>query len=146
MAGNTDFVLTDLMLEAAEKGDLYVIEELAKIQENINPSTHNGNTVLHVAAEKGHLNVVSFYTNQLSNPNPCQLSNDKFRGRTPLHYAAREGHLPVVQHLVNLLDDKNPQDEPGTTPLHCASLNGHLEIIKFLLPSLSDKNPKAGAQ
>ena len=50
MAGNTDFVLTNLMHMAAEKGDLYVIKELAKIQENINPSMNNGKTVLHVAA------------------------------------------------------------------------------------------------
>ena len=88
---------------AALDGHLDVIQYLLEnIEGDINPSQSNGFTVLHYAAANGLLNVVSFYTNKLLDPNPVQLSNDQFRGRTPLHIAAQNGHLPVVQHICEL--------------------------------------------
>ena len=80
----------------------------------------DGQTVLHCAAQNGHLNVVSFYTDRIPDPNPGRLSNDQFRGRTPLHYAAQKGHLAVVQHICSRIEDKNPKDSSGNTPLHSA--------------------------
>ena len=133
---------------AASDGDLATVKDLCKKRkgffgikqyidilgkENINPSLSDGKTVLHVAAENGHLNVVSFYTNQLPNPNPGLLTNDQFRGRTPLHYAAQLGHLPVVQHICELLEDKNPKDSNDVTPLHAAAGNGNLKVVKYLV-------------
>ena len=82
---------------AATNGDLDCIERLLEnIEGNINPSQSDGKTVLHLAAEKGHLNIVSFYTSRLPDPNPRMLTNDELRGSTPLHFAAENGHFDCV--------------------------------------------------
>ena len=95
---------------ATMNGHLYVIQYLLEnIQGDINPSMSNGFTVLHEAAEKGHLNVVSLYTSRLPDPNPGILSNDKCKGITPLHQAAEKGHLAMVKHIASFLEDKNPK-------------------------------------
>ena len=84
---------------------------------------------------------MSFYTKQLTNPNPGNLANEMF---TPLNYAAQEGHLPVVQHICSLLEDKNPKNSHDHTPLHTAASNGHLEIVKYLVNHVEDIHPKDG--
>ena len=90
------------------------------------------------------MNVVCFYTNLLTNPNPSKLTNDEFSGRTPLHHAAQGGHLPVVQHICSLLEEKNPKDANYFSPLHLAASFGHLDIVKFLVQHVKDKHPQAG--
>ena len=103
-----------------------------------------GRSILHAAAQKGHLELVKQLVENSEDKNP----QDE-HGTTPLHNAAEGGQLEVVKFLLPFLSDKNPKagaqwDE--RTPLHAAALKGHLEIVKYLLPFLSDKNPKAGAR
>ena len=130
---------------AAMDGHLEVVQYFVeKIAGDINPAQSDGQTVLHLAAQHGHLNVVSFYTDRLSDPNPGQLSNDRFRGRSPLHVAAQNGHLAVVQHIVALLQNKNPKDQNDFTPLHSATINGHLEVVKYIVQHVADIHPKTG--
>ena len=112
---------------------------------DINPSLGNGDTVLHVAAQHGHLNVVDFYTGKLPNPNPGKETSDpsdQYRGRTPLHIAAQCGHLAVVQHICNLLSDKNPKDSHGSTPLHLAAESGQTKVVKYLVQHVEDVHPR----
>ena len=131
--------------QAATFGKLHIIEYLCQqIEGDINPSNSHGGTVLHWAAQYGHLDVVCFYTNTLTNPNPESLTNNQFRGRTPLHCAALKGHLPVVKHICRLLQDKNPKDSNGQTPLHLAAYWGHLEVVKYLVRHVEDIHPKDG--
>ena len=131
--------------EAAFHGKLHIVEYLCQqIEGDINPSNSHGGTVLHWAAQYGHLDVVCFYTNTLTNPNPESLTNNQFRGRTPLHCAALKGHLPVVKHICRLLQDKNPKDSNGQTPLHLAAYWGHLEVVKYLVRHVEDIHPKDG--
>ena len=133
------------LFDAAINGHLHIIEYLIEqIEGDINPSLSDGDTALHLAAGGGHLNVVSFYTNRLPNPNPGTLTNDKFRGTTPLHLAAQFGHLQVVQHICSLLEDKNPKNANDHTPLHVSASNGHLEVVKFLVNHVEDKHPING--
>ena len=91
---------------AALEGHLHVVKYLCRhIEGDINPKLLGGNTPLNIAAGNGHLNVVSFYTNQLSDPNPAEVSdNVATNGRTPLHDACEAGYLPVVEHIAGLLD------------------------------------------
>ena len=50
--------------------------------------SHYGRTPLHYAAEAGHLNVVKYILDRISDKNPKDTE-----GRTPLHFAARRGHV-----------------------------------------------------
>ena len=124
---------------AAEEGRLDVIEYLCEnIEGDTNPADERMATPFQLAAQQGHLHVVSFYTGRLPNPNPGRLSDDAFRGWTPLHNAAGNGHLPIVQHICSLLNDKNPKDAIGFTPLHNAAYRGHLEVVKYLIQFVED--------
>ena len=75
MAKNTDSNRTKVLHKAAKKGDLDTIKGVLKTEKgdinpgSINPSVSNGETVLHVAAQYGRLNVVSFYTKNLTDEN-----------------------------------------------------------------------------
>ena len=91
---------------------MHIVEYLEENNETvINPGTGHdglGLTVLHYAAQNGHLNIVSFYTKLIPDPNPGIRKKDtNLWGKTPLHYAAQLGHLPVIKHICNLLTDKN---------------------------------------
>ena len=103
---------------------------------------------LHLSAEYGHLEIITFYTKIFDNPNPrvFDSENQKINGTTPLHVAAQFGHLEIVQHISNLLQDKNPVDENQFTPLHLAARYGQLHIVQFLVPQLENKFPKSGSK
>ena len=128
---------------------MHIVEYLEETNETvINPGTGHdglGPTVLHYAAQKGHLDIVSFYTKLIPDPNPGIRRKGEGCGNTPLHYAAQFGHLSVMKHFCNLLTDKNPKDSAGRTPLHYASLNGHIEAVKYLVQHVEDRHPKTGA-
>ena len=55
-----------------------------------------GNTPIHFAASRGHLNVVWYFV-QKAKVNP-QEGNDTLN--TPIHFAALNGHLKVVGILL----------------------------------------------
>ena len=132
---------------AAINGHLHIIKLLEEHVkgDDINPKLGDGDNALNSAAMKGHLDIVSYYTKKLSNPNPEQPSHCG-SAATPLHSAAQFGQLKVVKHICNLLVDKNPKDKVGTTPLHLAALHGHLDIVKYLVQFVKDKHPKSFGQ
>ena len=142
---------------AALNGYLQIVKLLLEYTKgDINPPKRDGWTVLHCAANKGHLNVVKFYTKKLPNPNPGvtfdmfqldypgQLSSHERIGRTPLHFAAEFGHLVIVKHICNLLADKNPKDANDFTPLHSAAHGGQVEVVKYLVQHVGDMLPRNG--
>ena len=81
-----------------------------------------GSTILHVAALKGHQNVVEFLLN-----NSCFISTVNEVHLTALHLAAESGHLGVVKALYQAGADADQ------TALHHAAANNRLEVVKFLL-------------
>ena len=92
------------------------------------PIYRNANeaTALHLAAQRGHLDIVQFF---LSDWN-CDLGQYT---ETALHCAAEFGHLHIVKYLT---DEQgcNPSclDEKKLTPLHYAAMKGHIDVVKFL--------------
>ena len=102
-----------------------------------------GNTPLHFAAAKGHLEVCKFIIGREDNENPANNI-----GATPLHSAALHGQLEVCHFIFNNLRGKNPAseinpgDNHGDTPLHYATAKGNLDICKFILENITVKNPK----
>lgn len=87
-------------------------------------------SVLHVAAELGHLGVVKVCLDLGMDALANETSS---RSRTPLHLAVKHGHLSVMNELVSrqentlvLLDAKR------RTPLHQAAKQGHRDAVSLL--------------
>ena len=96
----------------------------------------NGRTPIHMASERGHLEIVRFFVQNCHNPNPrCE------NWMTPLYLASKYGNLDVVKYLLNHIDITEifKKDVHGFTPIHVAVINGHLEVVKIL--AIFTENP-----
>uniref|UniRef100_A0A0E0MD68 PGG domain-containing protein n=1 Tax=Oryza punctata TaxID=4537 RepID=A0A0E0MD68_ORYPU len=95
------------------------------------------NTVLHVAAEKGHGELIQELYRRFINDN-CFLSHRNSVLDTPLHCAARAGHTGAMTILVHLAQDNEEnilgcQNTAGDTALHLAARHGHGATVKALV-------------
>ena len=61
---------------------------------DVNAKDENGNTPLHIAAEKGHENMA-----ELLLANNAEINAKDNNGRTPLAWAENQGHKDVVELL-----------------------------------------------
>jgi len=96
-----------------------------------------GDTLLHVAAQKGLVNVCQALVERGLDVN----SKNRYY-QTPLHLAVREDHLGVVELLISAGADLNAKSSSGWTPLHWVACNGYLEVVKLLISAGADVNAK----
>ena len=88
-----------------------------------NPETNRYDkkrTPLHLASERGHMEICKFIMGNLIDKNPKSTDD----GWTPLHCAASRGQLKVCQLLMKYIYNKNPAANDGTTPLQLAAKSG----------------------
>ncbi|KAI9765235.1 MAG: hypothetical protein M1840_007727 [Geoglossum simile] len=121
---------------AAERGDEGLVAQLLKSRAAIT-------VALHLAAQNGHLNVVS----HLLAAGAAGSAWDHTHS-TPLHLAARSGYQQVVAKLLQAGSDVSASNADGSTPLHLAAEFGHVEVIQLLLdagaiPGMTDKDGSA---
>ncbi|KAI8561145.1 hypothetical protein RHMOL_Rhmol04G0315000 [Rhododendron molle] len=106
--------------------------------------TPNRNTVLHVAAQFGHLD----YVKEVLEACPSLLRRLNIKKETPLHMAAREGHAEIVKAMIGRAKRLEEELESGLvgavkemlratnldgdTALHMAARYCHLEGEKYL--------------
>uniref|UniRef100_M8AR75 Uncharacterized protein n=1 Tax=Aegilops tauschii TaxID=37682 RepID=M8AR75_AEGTA len=109
-----------------------------------------GNTILHLAAEHGHDELIQELA---SFGDKSLLSSRNSALDTPLHCAARVGHDKVVSLLVQLAQDCGDEgtlwckDEAGDTALHLAARLGHgaaVEAMVSVVPDLASEVNDAG--
>lgn len=94
---------------------------------------HKGETMLHVLAMKGDVNVINKLLQDGDDPNVKD-----YAGWTPLHEACNHGHHAVVDLLLSNGAVINIPGYANCTPLHDAVLNGHLDIVKLLIAKGAD--------
>ncbi|KAG9454771.1 hypothetical protein H6P81_007675 [Aristolochia fimbriata] len=131
------------LLRAAQTGDVRLLRRLVERDANLLlRATAQDNTVLHLAARYGHLDVVS----EVYARHPSLHGRVNSKGDSPLHVAARAGHSRVVQFLVNcakggsgpgsaagdgrVLGSRNKRN---CTPLLEAVRFGHLDAVVLLI-------------
>jgi len=129
------------LIEAVKDGNL---KEAKKAVENganleiITDVEEDSQTLLILAAESGHLEIVKYLSGQGADVNAMSLYG------SPILYASGAGHLEVVQYLVEKGADVNNwkeyDDGQGDTALMWASGAGHLEVVKFLVENGADVN------
>ena len=124
--------------DAVGASDIDQVQKLIDHGEDFNEVDRRGNTPLHVAALRGHLEIAEFLISKGAEVNA------KTRGLewTPLHMAALSGHEDVAILLVANQAEIDASSSTGNTPLHEAAGKGHITIVELLVSNGADVNAK----
>lgn len=97
--------------------------------------TQFGETALHLACQKGYLDLVQTLLDVGADPGRSTICGD-----SPLHLAALEGHAEVVKLLLEAGAQKDSLTSNGGTALHLAAWKGHRGVVDLLLKTGIDVN------
>lgn len=120
---------------AAEKGDikgLKALKVLLLYGADINQTTPEGQTALHIAIQHNRLEIAYELLRQGANVN---LSDKK--GLTPLHIAAQHNRLEIAYELLRQRAKANLSDKNGLAPLHIAAQQQDLSATALILAFLA---------
>jgi ankyrin repeat protein len=99
----------------------------------------SGETPLHVASRRGHVEIVKLLLEHGADPNIRDMY-----GETPLHDAAYWGHADVVKLLLEHGADLSAKNKYGETPLFLAIHSEYgTEVAKLLLERGADPNVRS---
>eukprot|EP00802_Teleaulax_amphioxeia_P015391 Tamp_15481.p1 GENE.Tamp_15481~~Tamp_15481.p1 ORF type:complete len:366 (-),score=80.13 Tamp_15481:442-1488(-) len=120
----------DALLTPCYRGDAEKVEELVKMNANLNATDALGNSPLHLAAFNGHLKVISVLLE--ASADPCYQNGEL---DTPLYMAVLSNSLPCVKLISEKLSDENFNcaNVEGFTPLHYAAGEGNIQVTKYLV-------------
>lgn len=118
----------EAVLNASRTGSLKRLESLLESDAKVNYCDQYGLTPLHVAAIKGHRDVVMLLAEYGSD-----LEFQDAEGHTPLHLAVESGSIEMVEVLINRGAHVNAMTKNGATPLYISTLTGCDDISKLLL-------------
>ncbi|PRD23852.1 UNVERIFIED_CONTAM: Ankrd16 [Trichonephila clavipes] len=100
-------------------------------------TTKNGDTVLHLAAHSGCVEIIKFY---IDHGNKIILESKNNDGKTPLHIASHSSQLKCVKYLLSCGASVNALKRSDWTPLMLACTKSNLDIVKELLLHGADLN------
>ncbi len=122
----------EMIINLIEKKDLH--PDVYHV--NVNHADSEGNTLLHIAAQKGYLDIV----NALLKHKDIEVNKVNNKNVTPLCLAAAFGHTEIVDALLQHRNVNNEKDidvnQPmadGTTPLIIAAYQGQKKVVERLL-------------
>lgn len=126
------------LIDAVKKGDTNEVDALLKrvgINPHfnvfgVNPNTQDkyGRTVLYLASQLGHLEIVELLLKA-----KAKIDTPDEEGRTPLMEAAWKGHLPIVKVLIQHGANIEAVRHSGWTPLITAAYYGKSAIVEYLV-------------
>jgi len=116
------------LLNAAQTGNVQEVQSLLTGGADVNATYIDGETPLHLAADKGYTEVINLLIEAWANPNAIN-----YNGQTPLHLAAEYGHTGAVKALMVAGAIVDAIDYYGQTPLHLAAVYGHTDIVSRLI-------------
>ncbi|MCX6906758.1 MAG: ankyrin repeat domain-containing protein [Verrucomicrobia bacterium] len=124
--------------DVARGGDVWKAKQLlAENPDQINSTTQEGRTALHIAVYRGQLNMV-----ELLLAHKADIGAKDSYGRTPLHEAIVSGSKEVVGMLLAHKANVNAKDKEGGTPVHWAVGRGNTALVKLLLAYKPDLNAR----
>ncbi|XP_063554667.1 ankyrin repeat and death domain-containing protein 1A isoform X4 [Gorilla gorilla gorilla] len=125
----TAFGMNALLL-SAWFGHLRILQILVNSGAKIHCESKDGLTLLHCAAQKGHVPVLAFIMEDLED---VALDHVDKLGRTAFHRAAEHGQLDALDFLVGSGCDHSVKDKEGNTALHLAAGRGHMAVLQRLV-------------
>ncbi len=125
------------LLKSAKGGSIVGILYSLLKGADINIEDKNGQSILHFAGLRDHLNIIKFLAENKYLREKIDWNVKDYVGDTFVHNAAYNGHLNIIKFLAEnkYLRDKidwNAKDNYGWTILHSAVSEDRLNIIKFL--------------
>lgn len=117
-------VLSLTCFEAAQQGEIVVIDDHLNNRVRINDRDENGCTMVHHAAAHNQVKALEFLQNNGAN---FQLVDNN--GRSAMHYAAEYAHVDAVIFLQKKIELYS-KDSYGNTPLHFAAIRGQTNILQ----------------
>ncbi|CAK8538342.1 unnamed protein product [Lathyrus sativus] len=117
-----------LVLEASRNGNVREVESLLRRGVNFNYRDDYGLTALHVAAFKGHKDVVLMLCKA-----GLELECEDDDGHVPLHMAVESGDFETVRVFVDKGVNVNAMNKKGVTPLYLARVWGHQDVCELLI-------------
>jgi len=115
--------------EASRRGKAQIVQLLIDQGVSVDDKISHDITALHLACERGHIDVVRVLLDNHAQPSPAEL----FNLDTPLHYAAANDHDAICALLISHGVDANLRNRTGDTPLHIAVANDRLRATTKLL-------------
>ncbi|MCG9130377.1 VCBS repeat-containing protein [Candidatus Poribacteria bacterium] len=128
---------TDTLFKAAWTGD---VSTFRGMNIDVNLKDIVGRTPLHIAAEKGNIDVAMFLIENGANVNVADAN-----GNTPLVFIINKtGNLNITERLLEKGASINLQNRTGETALMYAAWHGHSAIVQLLLENRADVTLKNG--
>ena len=127
----------DRLFKAVWTGDIAVLRG-TNIDVNLKDTV--GRSPLHIAAERGDIDVVTFLIE-----NGADVNVTDFNGNTPLIFIINKtGNLETTERLLQKGAAVNTQNRTGETALMYAAWRGHADIVRLLLDNRADATLKNG--
>uniref|UniRef100_A0A2K6FVW8 Ankyrin repeat and death domain containing 1A n=1 Tax=Propithecus coquereli TaxID=379532 RepID=A0A2K6FVW8_PROCO len=118
------------LLLSAWFGHLRILQILVNSGAKTHCENKDGLTLLHCAAQRGHVSVLVFIMEDLED---MALDHADKLGRTAFHRAAEHGQLDALDFLVGSGCDHSVKDKEGNTALHLAAGRGHVVVLQQLV-------------
>lgn len=139
LSGDVDAVDSNgrsLLFYSARYGQIDVAKQLIETGCSPNQKDILGNTPLHEALDKAHLDIAEIFLKD----GGADVNMPGFNGETPLMAAVTRGQLEAVKLLDRYGANVNICDATGHSPLYTALQRGWPEIVDFLLDRRCDVN------
>ena len=109
-------------------GDTEAVVRLLAEGVSIDTKYHEGKSLLHMAAEGGHVTTMRHLFSR-----GCDVDSVDDRGLTPLHLAAAMGQTKAVIDLIRNGASKSIVANTSLPPLHVAVFQGHVETVVAMM-------------
>ncbi|KAK7907518.1 hypothetical protein WMY93_016130 [Mugilogobius chulae] len=133
---NEVHALSERLLVASHKGQLQNVVQLINKGAEV-AVTRFGRSPLHLAAHKGHIEIVHVLLRA-----GCDLNIQDDGGQTALHRAAVHGNTAVISALLQEGCALDRQDKDGNTALHEVSWHGFSQSVKLLVKAGANVHAK----
>lgn len=124
--------------DASARGNALVVKAILTANASaVNLKNDAGDTPLHLACIRGHIDVVKVLIAAGADTNAKTPD-----GWSPLHWAAFKGYMEIAGILIKNKADLNATNKDRWTPLHVAAFAGELEMTRLLIESGGDRNAR----
>ncbi len=130
LSGLAPVVLNTWLMEAAQQGELKVIDRLIQSGATLNFQDMAGYTALSVVVDAEQEDIELVESLVIKGAGIHHFHRD---GNTLLHCAAERGYLTIAKFLVENSIKVEDVNNEGQTALHVAAKHGEVGIVKFLL-------------